>query len=388
MFKRKLRSDTAREKQESHRAILPGSTKDASPGPGDQEKRRYIKKQKVNVIRPNSSQPTPRGTFTALIEGPTVLLDPRPFHLPFLQQITTSSILAVVSKSFSGLRLSQNSITLKQIAPEHRLYASAICRSPLLADKLLAFRTSGPSFSAIRNALVPPKTATSPLEINALFLTRWIIMRLFAFGHPDLITALGNVQIAQDVLDSREAYRKSSGLGVNSLPAYGNIRFNPKRVASYVDRVFVVGHNLFGAIAQAMATKGRVILFHEMMKLIEEAAIPYYSSGTLLQWLLACDLAELEGVVTPPTARDLAVRIECCAKRKKGGSGAWKGLVSGMEEVDWPELTVDNLIQYLEGIYHGVKEGLGKQDALFGDRGFWYSDLEHCLCKVIRAAKY
>lgn len=213
-------------------------------------------------------------------------------------------------------------------------------------------------------------------------------MRLFAFGHPDLISALGTVKKPRDVLDAREAYKKTSGLGVNSLPAYGNVRFDPKRVPGYVDKLFMDGPKLLAAIAEAKGRMGGVVLFNDMMELIEEAEIPYHSSGTLFQWLLACDFAELQAFVAPPTARDLACRIECCVKRKKGGSGAWNGLVRDVEKSDWPELTVDNLTDYLEGIYRGVKEKLGTQEVLFGERGFWYSDLEHCLCKVIRAAKY
>lgn len=304
------------------------------------------------------------------------------------QQCAISSILAVISKSLSGLRLRNGSMTPRQVAPEHQAYAAAISRSPLLADRLLAFRTSGPSFNAIINALLPLGAATPPSEINALFLTRWINMRLFAFGHPGLISALGTVETPQGVLNARENYKHSSGLGVNSLPAYGNVRFNPKRVPGYVNKLFIGGPKLFTAMAEAKQRADGVILFNELMGLINGAGIPYHSSGTLFQWLLACDLAELNVFVTPPTARDLACRIVCYLKKKKGGSGAWNGLVRDVEENDWPELTVDGLTDYLEGIYRGVKKELGTQEVLFGERGFWYSDLEHCLCKVIRTTKY
>lgn len=213
-------------------------------------------------------------------------------------------------------------------------------------------------------------------------------MRLFAFGHPDLISSLATIEAPKDVLKARATYSKSSGKGVNSIPAYGNVRFDPKRVPGYVNRVFEGGQKLFAAMVGARQKEGGMIRFHEALELIGKASIPYYSSGSLLQWLLACDLAELDGVVVPPTARDLAVRIGCCANEKKGGSGAWNGLVKGTKYGDWPKLTVGILTDHLEGIYHGVKEGLGTQEVLFRDRGFWYSDLEHCLCKVIRAEKY
>lgn len=381
MPKRKLRSDSAREKEEDARPQL---AKKVPLESGDQKKGISIwKKRKKTSVNadPPSPNPTREPTRNSYVNIPQSTPSTS-------QQATISSILAVISKSLSGLLLRQGSITLGQIPPEHQTYASAIFRSPLLADKLLAFRTSGPSFNAIRNTLLPPETVTPPSVSNSLFLTRWINMRLFAFGHPNMISALGSVEMPQDVLDAREAYKLSSGLGVNSLPVYGNVRFDPKRVPGYVDRLFTDGPKLFAAIAKAKERGGGVILFNQMMGLIEEGEIPYHSSGTLFQWLLACDLAELNAFVAPPTARDLACRIECCAKRKKGGSGVWRGLVKDIQENDWPELTVDNLTNYLEGIYRGVKEGLGTQELLFGGKGFWYSDLEHCLCKVIRAAKY
>lgn len=379
MPKRKLRSDSARENEVDVRVLRPRLTKNA-PQPENQKKGKRNKKTPVNTNSPSPNVPKEP------TEGPYVNIPNIP--LSSAQKSTIAAILAVISKSLSGLRLRRGSVTPRQIPPGHQTYASAISRSSLLADRLLAFRTSGPSFNAITNTLIPTEANTPPPEINSLFLTRWISMRLFAFGHPDLISTLGTVEKPQDVLDAREAYKKGSGLGVNSLPAYGNVRFNPKRVPGYVNRLFTDGPMLFIAMTEAKERAGGVMPFNEMMGLIEEAGIPYHSSGTLFQWLLACDFAELKAFVAPPTAQDLACRIECCVKRKKGGSGAWNGLVRDVEESDWPELTVDNLADYLEGIYRGVKEGLGTQEVLFGERGFWYSDLEHCLCKVIRAAKY
>lgn len=377
MPKRKLCSDSAREKGEDTRKIRPRFV-EIVPLESENRKRGISvrKEPERNSINPPSLGVTKSSYVNIPQSTPSTT-----------QRSTISGILAVISKSLSGLRLRQGSITPTQIPPEHQAYASAISRSSLLADKLLAFRASGPSFNAIKNTLLPSEV--TPLsESNPFFLTRWINMRLFAFGHPDLISALGTVEIPRDVLSAREAYKKSSGLGINSLPVYGNVRFDPKRVPGYVDRLFRDGPKLFTAMVEAKKRGGGVILFNEMMKLIEEGEVPYHSSGTLFQWLLACDLAELNASVAPPTARDLACRIECCAKRKKGGSGAWNGLVKDIEENDWPELTVDNLTNYLEDIYRGVKEGLGTQEVLFGAKGFWYSDLEHCLCKFTRAAKY
>lgn len=385
MPKRKLRSDSAREKGEDARKIRPRLAEIVSLESENRKKGISVRKKRER----NSVNPPSLGVAENLTRSSYVDIPGTPKSTPSTtQRSTISGILAVISKSLSGLRLRQGSITPTQIPPEHQTYASAISRSPLLADKLLAFRASGPSFDAMKNTLLPSEAVTPLLESNPLFLTRWISMRLFAFGHPDLISALGTAEIPLDVLGAREAYKESSGLGMNSLPVYGNVRFDPKRVPGYVDRLFTNGPKLFSAMAEAKDRGDEVILFNEMMKLIEEGGVPYHSSGTLFQWLLACDLAELNTSVAPPTARDLACRIECCARRKKGGSGAWNGLVKDIEENDWPELTVDNLTNYLEDIYRGVKEGLGTQEVLFGAKGFWYSDLEHCLCKVTRAAKY
>lgn len=382
MPKRKLRSDSAREKGEDACNIRLRLAEIVSLESENRKMGISIrKKRERNSVNPPSLSVAENLTRSSCVGIPRSIPSTA-------QQSTISGILAVISKSLSGLRLRQGSITPSQIPPEHQTYASAISRSPLLADKLLAFRASGPSFNAIRNTLLLSEAVTPLSESNPLFLTRWMNMRLFAFGHPGLISALGTVEIPRDVISAREAYKKSSGLGINSLPVYGNVRFDPKRVPGYVDRLFTDGPKLSTAMAKAKERGGGVILFNEMMKLIQEGGVPYHSSGTLFQWLLACDLAELNASVAPPTARDLAYRIECCAKRKKGGSGAWNGLVKDIEEHDWPELTVDNLTNYLEDIYWGVKEGLGTQEVLFGVKGFWYSDLEHCLCKVTRAAKY
>ncbi|RPB08878.1 hypothetical protein P167DRAFT_548475 [Morchella conica CCBAS932] len=190
-------------------------------------------------------------------------------------------------------------------------------------------------------------------------------MRLYAFGHPDLIISLGTVKTPKDVLEARIAYKKSTGLGVNSLPAYGNVRFNPKHIPGHIEKIFNIVPELFARICEENKMGGSVILFKRMIELIGEAGIPFHSPGSIFQWLLACDLAELDGIVAPPTARDLAKRVERSVREKKGGSGTWGGLIKDIEEHHWPEATEDVLTDHLERIYHGVREGLKTQENIF-----------------------
>ncbi|KAH0603444.1 uncharacterized protein H6S33_007766 [Morchella sextelata] len=379
MGKRKAYPDSTHEEDKGGRILRPRSRGVGSAGLSKRKDEQSSTPKKISEIPPVVLDTS----NTASSPSPECLVEPSGNSLTS-RQITKINILTVISKSLSGLRLRQNQLLLRRVHPDFQAYASAISRSTLLADKLLAFRTSGPSFIAIRNTLLP----SVDTEVNAVFLIRWVIMRLYAFGHPDLIISLGTVKTPKDVLEARVAYKKSTGFGVNSLPAYGNVRFNPKHIPGHIEKIFNIVPELFARICEEKKMGGSVILFKRMIELIGEAGIPFHSPGSIFQWLLACDLAELDGIVAPPTARDLAKRVERSVKEKKGGSGTWDGLIKDIEEHHWPEVTEDVLTDHLERIYHGVREGLKTQENIFREQGFWYSDLEHCLCKVIRSEKY
>ncbi|KAL7265887.1 hypothetical protein RUND412_011584, partial [Rhizina undulata] len=145
--------------------------------------------------------------------------------------------------------------------------------------------------------------------------------------------------------------------------------------------------------------------FESAIQHLRSLGIPYYTAGTLLSWLLCCDLADLE-LIKPPTAKDLSERLYAIHKTGKGGKGALEGFlkITGIEvkhesklngdhagkNVD--ELTRDNIEARLVQIHrHLVEEIRGqKVETLFSRPGgcLWYSDLEHCLCKIVRAERY
>ncbi|KAI5840004.1 hypothetical protein DFP73DRAFT_612724 [Morchella snyderi] len=344
MGKRKSCPDSTHKEDKGRRILRSRSGGVGSAGFPRRKNEQSSTSKKIPEIPPVLDTPNPASS-----PSPGCLVEPSGNSLDS-RQITKINILTVISKSLGGLRLRQNQLLLRRLHPDFQAYASAISRSALLADKLLAFRTSGPSFIAISNTLLP----STDTEVNAVFLIRWVIMRLYAFGHPDLIISLGTVKTPKDVLEARVAYKKSTGLGINSLPAYGNVRFNPKHIPGHIEKIFNIVPELFARICEEKKIGGSILLFNRMIELIGEAGIPFHSPGSIFQWLLACDLAELDGIVAPPTARDLAKRVERSVKKKKGGSGTWNGLIKDIEEHHWPEVTEDILTDHLEWIFHGA----------------------------------
>ena len=294
--------------------------------------------------------------------------------------ITVKNILTTIIHSYHGVCLHVMPSDQLAIPSSSLPYAEAINSSPLVADKLMAFRARGPSFSAISSRLLPHPTPVTPI-----FIIRWMTMRLFAFGRLDLIESLASMETAADVLAARELYQTTTGAGVNTLPVYGNVCFDPRRVPDYIDKIFEKAHVLSSFLATRKAT------FEDTMQKIKEMQVPYHSGGTIFQWLLTCDLAEV-GLVYPPTPRDLAMRLWTCGFKKKGGKGAWEGFTKGIDVTQFEDIL--SVEDYLIKVYEGVKEKLHTDLAVWGgenifrEEGFWYSDLEHCLCKVARAEKY
>ncbi|KAG0641858.1 hypothetical protein HOY80DRAFT_1038272 [Tuber brumale] len=295
---------------------------------------------------------------------------------------TVENIVATIIHSYHTILLVND--------PQHRLlipatsqpYVEMASKSYLLQDKFISMRTKGPSYRAIGSALLPPPYPPCPL-----FFSRWMISRLFGFGHPTLIDVLGSVTTTSEVLTARDVYKNATGAGINTVPAYGSIRFNPSNVGNYISIFFAKGP----AIAKYVSLQKVMPTFAAMLEVIQAEKIPYYTKGTLLSWLLVCDFAE-SGLVEPPTARDLATRLWIILTEGKGGRGAWRGLVKGLEGYEFAN--VGEVERFLENVYGGVKCYLNTQlqaqggEYLFRPQGLWYSDIEHCLCKVVRSEKF
>jgi len=295
---------------------------------------------------------------------------------------TVENIVATITHSYHTVLLVNDPRHRPLIPATSRPYAEMASRSDLLQDKFISMRTKGPSYRALGRALLPPPYPPCPL-----FFSRWMISRLFAFGHPTLVDALSSVTATNEVLAARNIYKNQTGAGINIMPAYGSIRFSPSNVGNHVSILFSKGP----AIAKFVSLQNSIPTFAAMLEIIQEEKIPYFTKGTLLSWLLVCDFAE-SGLVEPPTARDLAIRLWIIMTEGKGGKGALHGLMKGLEGHEFTG--VDEIEKFLERVYDEVKRCLNTQlqalggEYLFRPEGLWYSDIEHCLCKVVRSEKF
>jgi len=295
---------------------------------------------------------------------------------------TVENIVATITHSYHTISLVNDPRHRPLIPPTSRPYAEMASKSDLLKDKFISMRTKGPSYCALGRALLPPPYPPCPF-----FFSRWMISRLFAFGHPTLIGALSSVTTTTEVLAARDIYKNATGAGINIMPAYGSIRFSPSNVGNHVSLLFSKGP----AIAKFVSLQHVMPTFAAMLEVVQGEKIPYYTKGTLLSWLLVCDFAE-SGLVEPPTAKDLATRLWIILTEGKGGKGALRGLMKGLEGHEFSG--VDEMEKFLERVYGEVKLYLNTQlqaqggEYLFRSQGLWYSDIEHCLCKVVRSAKF
>lgn len=295
---------------------------------------------------------------------------------------TVENIVATIIHSYHTVLLVNDPRHRPLIPTASQPYAEMASKSDLLQDKFISMRTKGPSYRALGRALLPPPYPPCPL-----FFSRWMISRLFAFGHPTLIYALGSVTTTSEVLTARDVYRNATGAGINIMPVYGSIRFSPRNVGNFISVLFSKGP----AIAKFVSLQNVMPTFAAMLEVIQAEKIPYYTKGTLLSWLLVCDFAE-SGLVEPPTARDLATRLWIILTEGKGGKGALRGLMKDLEGHGFSG--VDEIEEFLERVYGEVKRYLNTQfqaqggEHMFRPEGLWYSDIEHCLCKVVRSAKF
>ncbi|RPB02123.1 hypothetical protein L873DRAFT_1802560 [Choiromyces venosus 120613-1] len=328
----------------------------------------------------SSSENHPHGAILSL---PTQSLSSKslPQHIPSHRQ-TVENIVATIVHSYHTILLVRDPQHRPLIPVASLHYAEMASKSNLLQDKFISMRTKGPSYNAIDRALLPPPYPPCPL-----FFSRWMTARLFAFGHPALIAALRDVTTVDEVLTARNVYKAATGVGINTMPAYGNIRFNPDSVPSHITTLFAKGPVIanFVVLQEVMPT------FAAMLNVIQAEKIPYYTKGSLLSWLLVCDFAEA-GLVEPPTARDLANRLWIISTEGKGGKGSWRGLMKELENHEFT--SVAEIEEFLVRVYSDVKGYLRTRlqelggEYVFRPQGLWYSDIEHCLCKVIRSEKF
>ncbi|KAL7273899.1 hypothetical protein RUND412_003208, partial [Rhizina undulata] len=178
-----------------------------------------VKKSKRIVLTPTTPTPTP-----LTISEPAV-----------------DDILDVLEKSLHGLDLikippnRRTNAHLQAIPSVHRNFVRAMVQSPVAMDRLLCSRRRGPSFQAMISAL---NVTPGEVKVTELFIFRLMVMRLYGFGFPELISDLSKAKTAEDVLRIRDSYAKTHQVGVNSMRAYGDIRFNPKHVPSQVGKLF------------------------------------------------------------------------------------------------------------------------------------------------------
>src|SRR5207302_5215896 len=125
---------------------------------------------------------------------------------------TVENIIATIIHSYHTISLINNPQHPPLIPATSQRYVEMASKSDLLQDKFISMRTKGPSYRAIGRALLPPPNPPCPL-----FFSRWMISRLFAFGHPTLIDALSSVTTTSEALTARDDYKSATGAGLHII---------------------------------------------------------------------------------------------------------------------------------------------------------------------------
>jgi len=251
--------------------------------------------------------------------------------------------------------------SLNGLSPHDREYCLLLEKDP---EKFLCFREQNPSYRSILTALEEQSRTRDPL-----FLARWMMWRVYAWGLEALQEQFGALKSGRDVFLARQKISKQDGNDAIKVKTYG-AQFGPNVPSDLknIDKIWNAGLEIW-----ADWQKHVPVSFASAQESIASSGIPIYKSGTLSQLLLYGDMVRL-GIVVSPTVEEMARLIV------KADSGAMRGL----EILGWKrEMTsVEEALEILHRTLNTHLSNAAK--TLFDGREVGLFDIEHTLCKVAR----
>jgi hypothetical protein len=251
--------------------------------------------------------------------------------------------------------------SLNGLQPHERAYRLLLEEDP---EQFSCFREQNPTYRRILTTLEEQSRTRDPL-----FLARWMMWRVYAWGLEAVQDRFGALKSGRDVFSARENISKRDGNDAIKVKTYGaQFGLNVPSDVQKINKIWNAGLEIWADWQERLP-----VSFASAQESIASTGIPIYNNGTLSQLLLYGDMARL-GIVVSPTVGEMATVIV------KGDRGAmrgleilgWKGQVIAVEEgLEMLHRTLNTLLSpAVKALFHGGEVGL--------------FDIEHALCKVAR----
>ena len=197
--------------------------------------------------------------------------------------------------------------SLNGLSPHDREYRLLLEKDP---EKFSCFREQNPTYRSILTTLEGQSRTRHPL-----FLARWMMWRVYAWGLEAMQEQFGALKGGRDVFLARQKISMRDGNDAIKVKTYGS-QFGPN-VPSDVKDINKIWRR--GVEIWANWQEHIPVSFASAEKSIASTGIPIYKTGMQSRLLLYGDMVRL-GIVMPPTVEEMATLVV------KADSGAMRGL--------------------------------------------------------------
>lgn len=272
----------------------------------------------------------------------------------------TSESLSPILQEF--VRFIEVSAGLRDnLRPDELSYQDQVVYDP---ETFSCFREDNETYRSLMSFLKVESCLEEPL-----FLARWIMWRLFAWGLPELQNAFGNsISSGQDVVRRRAEVAKANANA--AVVKMYEARICPPEDLNSIQRIWTHGVRLW----ENWRKKSLPLSFRDVQLAIQAGRVPIYSTGRSAQLLLFGDIFRL-GIMAAPTEGQMAKLLMQADSRA----------LDGLNILGFAHESEDEVEDAFCFLRDALNRHLNKETKLwFHKSEVSVFDLEWALCKVVK----